>query len=153
MMRQLANGMADLGDLPQQYFRHPDGHCPACEETALPGPAVYGVWLPEDWYHDRVPDIIQRGLVQRFANRELAETVARDRLQTLLDRRATRGRHAVTVTVLARLIDQPAHYSTECVLDTSQLWLWTSDPRTRSRRWPDEDLVFDHEQLLHPHEP
>lgn len=148
MMRQIDNGLADLGGLPVTLYRHPDDDCPACEEAALAGPAVYGIWLTEAWQHDRAGVDSDRRL-QRFANRQFAEDLARGRGRALAAyREHTRANNTLTITDLTRVVDEPAQYGTEFVTSSSQLWLWADLPTSRSRRlWPDEALIIVDGQL------
>jgi hypothetical protein len=108
MMRQLDNGMTDLRALPEYFYRHPD-QCPACEEAALPGPTVHGVWLDEAWHREFVVAGIQGTgeRVQRFANRDFAETIAQKRLTALLQHRRSRKPLDPQLGDLARLPDRP----------------------------------------------
>jgi hypothetical protein len=150
MMAQLDNGMADLDGLPETEYRHPED-CPACTEAALPGPLVYGVWLPQDWYHEHVRADLAAGnlrSVERFANRELAEQVVAGRLAALTRSGTARSALGTQTMELARRLHEPPYFGLVFVHASSQLWLWDSDPTGpgarsgRRRSWPDYAVVF-----------
>ncbi|MET9265296.1 hypothetical protein [Amycolatopsis sp. NPDC004079] len=151
-MQELHQGPRYLSAPPEQFFAHPDGWCPACAESSMPGPEVWGIWLAQDWERAHVRAALRAGEqydVHRFANRTVAEAAARGNFAALLRaRRRWASRTLVEITVLDRDPRTAPRYRLDFVAEHSQLRLWHENPAEpavarRNRQWPDEVLLFD----------
>ncbi|WP_157239553.1 hypothetical protein [Catenuloplanes japonicus] len=141
-LQQLMTGGGPLLG-PVRYRQQHRARCPLCGFRRLPGPRVFGWWIPETWQADTRYDSVSadRGL-ETFAN--LAEAHARTsgRLRVMTRQRRIPGAGAVVVQDLQVPVDgrQP-DIGPVFVSGTTQVWLWDDLEAARHRDQPDRIIL------------